>query len=180
MPTIDSTIREYFNLIETHVVQPLAGPDLSNSCYATLLMVFGCIDGLGKLIHEDVNASPGVRFKCFVTRMGPNYDLMKDELWQLRNSLVHNALNVAAYLSHVPTTSGVHLRKSSSGPRFVVNSKLLFDDFVVAFRQLERDLSSDETLQRITEHRLIYEEAQATEFESFDTTSPPPVRFVQN
>lgn len=180
MKNVDPTIREYLNLIETHVIRPLSNTDLSNSCYATLLMLCGCFDGLGKLIHPDRNAGAGARFKHFVSRMGPNYDAMKDELWLLRNSVAHNALNVAAYLSHVPSTADVHLQKSSSGTQFVVNTNQLFEDFVAAFKQLESDLATDTTLKQIAENRLTHGEIPATEFESWETTPPPPVRFIQN
>ena len=181
MTTFDpTTVREYFNLIKTHVVRPLADTELSNSCYATLLMLCGCIDGLGKLIHPRRNAGAGERFKYFVSRMGPKYDAMKKELWDLRNELAHNALNVVAYLSHVPETSSVHLQKSSSGTQFFVNTQQFFDDFVTAFKQLERDLSTDTTLQQIIQQRLTYCEIPANEFEEWETTPPPPIRFIQN
>lgn len=170
---------EYLSLIERHVITPLKSPQISESCYATLLMLFGCIDGLGKLIHPDDKAGPGDRFKYFVARLGPKYEACKHQLWSLRNSVAHNALNVAVYLSHVPSTSAIHLHQSRPGTQFIVNTQCFLSDFIAAFSKLREELGIDSDLAKRAEGRLTYGEIPATEFEEWQTTPPPPVRFVQ-
>jgi hypothetical protein len=178
MPT-PYLVSQYLSLIEQHVIDPLQQSALAESCYATLLMVFGCIDGLGKLIHARDDAGAGARFKYFIARLGPEYDACTDHLWELRNSVAHNALNVAAYLSNVPSTSDVHLKTSSSGTQFVVNTRCLLDDFVKAFNVLKNELDRDSDFAKLAESRLTYGEIPATEFQHYPTTAPPPVQFVQ-
>ena len=137
---------KYLTLIQTYVIDPLDRTTLSQSCFATVLMLCGCIDGFGKLIHPDEKARSGERFKYFLERLGPRYKESENELWELRNDLAHNALNVAAYLSHVHSTSIAHLKKSSCGQYLLLNTQCLLNDFKQAFNTLRDELSENPEL----------------------------------
>jgi hypothetical protein len=78
--TFDSSkTNEYLMTIDQHVVCPLTSTPLSNSCYATCMLLFGCIDGLGKLLHPSPATGAGERFKFYLeTHMPQDYNAAKE------------------------------------------------------------------------------------------------------
>ena len=61
--------QEYFNAIQRHVIDPLQCNGVAEHCFAAALLIFGAIDGLGRLIHPDPKAGAGLRFKAY----GPDH-----------------------------------------------------------------------------------------------------------
>ena len=53
-----SASREYLGVVRQHVIQPLETRGVAESCFAEALLVFGAMDGLGKLTHAN-DAAPG-------------------------------------------------------------------------------------------------------------------------
>jgi hypothetical protein len=103
------------------VIHPLETSGVGESCFAAALLVFGAMDGLGKLIHPDDTAGAGERFKLFLQRMGTAYAAIENDLWRLRNSLAHNAMSIACFMSKTDDARGEHLARimaSSSSIRF--------------------------------------------------------------
>jgi hypothetical protein len=92
-------IEEYFHVIEQRILGPIKKSEIRRYCTATLLLLFAGIDGLGKLIHPDEKAGCKKRIRAFLNYMGGNYRTREKELLELRNSLVHNAINVASFMS---------------------------------------------------------------------------------
>src|SRR5258708_7816149 len=102
---------EYLQMIRQHVIQPLRDTAVGESCFEAAILIFGAADGLGKLIHDDASAGTGVRFQFFISRLGSPYAKHKAALWGLRNSLAHNAMNVACFMSKMEQAWGKHLEE---------------------------------------------------------------------
>ena len=174
-----SKVGEYLDLVETRVLKPLACEAVRRSCSATLLLAFAAVDALGKLVHPDNQASPGVRFKAFLSFMGPEYEERFEELWKLRNALVHNAINVESYLSSTELKGWAHLKRIGGSKLIYVNTGLVSSDLVAAFDRLTVLLRTDEVTARRAADRLEWvEDTQEGTGGEVLPTQLPQVQFV--
>ena len=138
-PMDDATgkVRAYLDLVDQYVIEIVKLNDVRRSCVATLMLVFAGIDGLGKLVHPDPSAKPGVRFKGFLARMGSKYAQHADRIWGFRNSLIHNALNTESFMSHTEMGKEHHLTEDGPDGHLFISTPVLCDDFEVAKQQVE-------------------------------------------
>jgi len=172
-------IDEYLHVIESRIVEPIQKADICRYCTATLLLLFAAIDGLGKLIHDNPKAQPSERIRAFLDYMGDNYAKRKKELVGLRRSLVHNAINVASYLSQTEIGSDKHLKRIGSGGFIYVNTSVMYNDFVRAFERLREDIKSDEQIMRRAASRLEWVEDDVEDQHlEIPASPPPPVEFI--
>jgi hypothetical protein len=143
------------------------------------LLLFAAIDGLGKLIHDNPRAGSNDRIRAFLDYMGGSYSEREEDLLGLRNSLVHNAINVASYMSQTETESDQHLRRIGSGGFIYVNTSVMYNDFVNAFERLQDEFNNNEQLMSSSASRLEWIEDDI-EDQDFDLvgTPPPPVEFI--
>jgi len=172
-------IREYFNVIEQRILDPIQKSEISHYCTATLLLLFAAIDGLGKLIHNKDKAGSNERIRAFLDYMGGDYSIRKKELLDLRNSLVHNAINVASFMSQTEKGSEYHLRTINSVGIIYVNTTTLLRDFNRAFERIRKEFEVDKAMLSRAANRLEWREDDYDD----DTlnilaTPPPPVQFV--
>ncbi len=172
--------KEYLKVIRRHVIVPLESTSLADSCFAAALLIFGSIDGLGKLIDPDDSAGAGKRFKSFLPRLGSNYAALEDKLWALRNSLAHNSLNVASFMSKTDDAQGAHLE--TDGDCIFVHTVILLADFKDALVSLEQELRTNATLLSQFEARLSWDEITPSGWRgsAIMTTPPPGIRFVKS
>jgi hypothetical protein len=170
---------EYLRVIRQHVIHPLDMTPVADSCFAAALLVFSSIDGLGKLIHSDANAGPGERFKEFLSWLGPEYSVLEEELWRLRNTLAHSAMNVACFMSKTDDARGEHLEQDH-GFAFVHTGRLL-EDFKSAIDKLEAKFQTDATLLQRAESRLVWDYIDEPGWRGggVKPTPPPGIRFVR-
>lgn len=170
---------EYIRVIREHVIRPLSDTPVGESCYAAVLMICGAIDGLGRLTHPDGNARAGERFKAFLYRLGQEYTTHADALWDLRNALAHNALNVACFLSKTDDARGEHL-ETYKGNIFV-HTRRLVEDFERAVDRLEREFAADAQLLARAEARLDWNMIDGPGWRNVEIahTPPPGPFFVQ-
>lgn len=176
----DSTATcEYLKVIRQHVIHPLDTTCVADSCFAAALLIFGSIDGLGKLIHSDTNASSGERFKEFLSWLGPEYSALEDELWRLRNTLAHSAMNVACFMSKTDDARGEHLEQDH-GFVFVHTGRLL-DDFKAAIDKLEAEFQTNVSLLQRAESRLMWDSINQPGWQGggLMPTPPPGIQFVR-
>jgi len=178
IPYAGSVTSEYIAAIRQHVIQPLEGSPVADHCFAAAMLIFAGIDGLGRLVHPNPAAGVGERFKGFLPRLSSDYQRRERELWDLRNSLDHNAINVACYMSKTEDARGDHL-EVDNGHLFVHTVRLLAD-FRAAVDALEAELRRDAALFRQTESRLerAYLVLPGWRDPNVQTTPPPIVRFV--
>lgn len=170
---------EYLRVIRQHVIKPLETTAVAESCFASVLLICGAIDGLGKLTHENANASPGQRFKAFLQRLGNDYSALAEELWHLRNTLAHSAMNIACFLSKQEEARSDHLERER-GFVFIHTGKLL-EDFKAALNKLETEYQVDGSLLERAESRLRWDSINERGWRGGGVmpTPPPGIEFVQ-
>jgi len=172
-------VDEYFNVIQTRIVEPIQKADISQYCTATLLLLFAAIDSLGKLIHDNPKALPSDRIRVFLDFMGENYGKRKKELLGLRHSLVHNAINVASYMSQTEIGSDQHLKKIGSGGFIYVNTSVMYNDFIRAFERIRNEFKNDDQMLSLAAERLEWIKDDVEEqYLEIPASPPPPVEFI--
>jgi len=172
-------IEEYFHVIEQRILDPIQKSEIRRYCTATLLLLFAAIDGLGKLIHPDEKAGCNVRICAFLDYMGGNYRTCKKELMKLRNSLVHNAINVASFLSQTELGSEQHLKKIGAAGFIYVNTNTMYKDFIHAFKRLREELENNKEKLSFAAQRLEWREEDGEDHNfEISPSPPPPVQFI--
>lgn len=175
----DSSItKAYADVLREHVISPLSG-EIGESCFAASLLIFAGVDGLGKLVHPDKNAGAGERFKAFLPRLGTAYVTVEKQLWTLRNSLAHNAMSVACYMSKLDESRAVHLEVE--GDLVFIHTRVMLDDFTRALAKLEDDFRRDNALLAQADSRLTWGTLNNPSWtRSYQTTPPPGPCFIKS
>jgi len=173
----ESATCEYVRVIRSHVIHPLESTAVAENCFVAAMLVFGAIDGLGKLIHPDERAGVGTRFKAFLQRMGIAYRNHGQQIWLLRNALAHSAMNTACFMAKTEEARSEHL-KSDQG-RLFIHSKTLVEDFKMALDQLEREFRNDNVLFERAQGRLKWQIIDPWREKRLTSTQPPAIRYVQ-
>src|SRR5665647_464116 len=120
---MEKKVADFFDLLHDRAIRPIESSDIKESCTASLLLMFAVIDSLSKITctsEEYVQFMKGtgnkVRFKNFLGNvMGDHYGYYKDQLYNLRNDIVHTAINTKVILSkdlngyHLEAVSYTHL-----------------------------------------------------------------------
>lgn len=173
-----SNAEQYIKLIREHVIEPLEETPLSSSCYATCMMIFSCIDGLGKLLHSDDKARAGVRFKYFLTEwMKGRYGELASELYELRNSLLHNGIAPTAYMSM--TEESRHEEIDYDNGFLYINTKRFVKDFQTALAEVEFALQSNICVFENANARLLQVAIENSNASNrlWKTTAPSDTKF---
>ena len=172
-------IDEYLRLIQERILAPIQKTKIRHYCTATLLLLFAAIDGLGKLLHRDKNAKAKQRILGFLDYMGGDYRAHKEDLQRLRNSLVHNAINVGSFLSHTETDLDRHLKKMGTAGFIYVNTMVMYEDFVKAFGRFHSDIQHDPAMMKRAADRLEWrEDSPLDDLDAPTPSPPPPVEFT--
>jgi hypothetical protein len=175
-------VNQYLNVIKTRIMEPIRESDISRYCTATLLLLFAGIDGLGKLIHNNDKAGSNERIRVFLDLMGENYGKCKEELLDLRNSLVHNAINIASFMSSLSESemgSEQHLSQIGSVDFIYINTTAMFNDFVRAFERLSEEIKKDEEKMKRAAARLEWRKYDyQDQYPGPQPTPPPAVYFI--
>jgi hypothetical protein len=181
-------IDEYLRVIQERILAPIQKTEIRDYSTATLLLLFAAIDGLGKLLHPNDKAGSNARIREFLDYMGDGYEIHKEELLALRNSLVHNAINVASFLSRTEVGRNQHLKKMGADDFIHVNTRVMYEDFVSAFSRFQADIKDDLKMMkraadqlewRETADRLEWGEDNPLDHVNIATpTPPPPVEFI--
>jgi hypothetical protein len=169
---------EYFKIIERHIFEPIENSDLSKSCYATIILLFSVIDGLGKLQHKKKEAKARERFKNFLVYLGKDYTSVKDRLWDLRNSLVHNGINNISYMSATLKGEEEHLKSSIDNKYIFISSSKLLKDVKSATTKLKEEILNNEEMLKDSASRLDWKEDDPSAYWHPFSTPPGPIRFI--
>jgi hypothetical protein len=120
--------------------------------------------------------------------MSGDYKACKKELLALRNSLVHNAINLESFLSHAEMDSNWHLREIGAG-FFYVNTMVMYKDFVDSFTRFRSEIQRDPVMMMRAADRLVWvetvdrlegrEDNPLDQKDNATPTPPPPVRFIR-
>ena len=172
-------IDAYLCVIEQRILAPIQETEVRRYCTATLLLLFAAIDGLGKLLHRRDTAGPSDRILGFLDYMGGDYSVHKKELLRLRNSLVHNAINVESFLSKTELGDNQHLKKRGADGFIHVNTTIVYKDFVDALTKFRADIKLDPAKMKRAADRLEWREGNPLDHLNSATPSPPPpVHFI--
>ncbi len=165
-------ITAYFDCIEEHFLKPAGSEQVSSSCTATCLLLFPVFDALGFLFSESENPGNRVRFEWTLSELSGGYEASKEELWKLRNSLIHEALFDSACLSQVQNWPHKHLDKTNDG-MLLINTRTLTEDLcrLVSRLRCETKCCSDRTMR--ADSRLDW--GMKNYSPPSDTTPPPPI-----
>lgn len=172
VPTQDDQdiISEYLRVIQDRIIAPLRTTGVKTYCTATLLILFPAIDSLGKLHHVDNKAGSNARIRDFLDYMGGDYGAMKKELLALRNSLLHNAINVESFLSNADLPPGQHLTKMGTTGYVYVDTPTMCRDFELAFNRFQVELQQNPAMMARVAAKLVRETQNP-----WDVTSDGPV-----
>jgi hypothetical protein len=111
--------------------------------------------------------------------MGGDYKVHKKELLKLRNFLVHSALNVESFLSQTEMAGDQHLKKVGAADFIYVNTMVMYDNFVGAFRRFRDDIKHNPAMVKRAADRLEWREDNPVDYLNILTpTPPPPVQFI--
>jgi hypothetical protein len=190
-PEDEEKVEEYLNVIQERVLSPIQSEDVQRSCTATLLLLFAAIDGLGKLLDPTGIAGPHDRIIGFLNYMGGGYAAHAEDLDALRNSLVHNAINVESVLSHakLDRDSHRHLTRLGADDLLYVNTAIMCKDFLRVFDQFRTQLQDDPALRMRAAKQLVWVEIDdpleiggnnhPDQMGNPSATPPPPIRFIR-
>jgi len=172
-------VDQYLRLVETRILRALFSEAVQQSCSTTLLLGFATIDALGKLTHPNVRAGAGLRFKYFLGFLGATYKLRANELWTLRNALVHNAINVESYLSSVDIEGWTHLETLGGTGLIYINTSLFTADLKNAFERTKALFASDGSAIRSAAARLKWVDNAPRGIGNEPIPTPPPqIQFI--
>ncbi len=144
------------------------------------LILFAAIDGLGKLLHPKDNARYNERIPECLDYMGGDYQKHKEKLVTLRNSLVHNAINVESFFSHTEMSNDLHLKKVGTDDFIYVNTGIMYRDFIEAVKRFRSDIQNHPAMLKRAADRLEWTEVNPLEDLNIPAPSPPPpVQFIQ-
>jgi len=179
MEDSEAKINEYFYLIDRHILKPIEDRLIDTSCYATIILLFAAIDSLGKLMHPNSKAGAGLRFKYFISSLGKNYEKNKDLLWELRNSLMHNALNSISFFASTYMGEDEHLEYYGPNNMIYINTRKFFRDFKRRFKRTKDIILNDKLEIARIANRLDWA-ADETDSYLFDKpmTSPGTIYFL--
>jgi len=183
---VGDKVDEYLRIIQERILAPIKRTEIQSSCTATLLLLFAAIDGLGKLLHPKDTAGVTFRINKFLDYMGGEYAVHKQELSKLRNSLVHNAINVESYMSNLSEfeiNSDLHLKKIGDADFIYVNTVIMANDFEKAFTRFKLNIQNDPVLKERADNRLKWAEVDPDDIpENSNAARPspaPPVEFLR-
>lgn len=175
-------VEEYLGIIEERIVKPIRETDIAQYCTATLLLLFPAMDALGKLIHPTKD-KPSHRecIKEFCRYMGNEYLECESLLYDLRNALVHNAINVASFMRSVEEEGHEHKHLDvlyEEGDFLVVNTSVMFKDFCEAIGRLREEIVRDEELLKRMARRLVRGNPSLEHYAKTHATPPPMIEFL--
>jgi hypothetical protein len=174
-----SKLGTYLDLIAARALKPLESEVVQNSCSTTLLLVFATVDALGGLIHKNDEAGNKERSREFFRFMGVEYAERFEQLWNLRNALIHNAMNVESYLSSTEMEGWAHLKRIGGSGLIYVNTGFASRDLFGAFRRVRSLFEEDSEAATRAADRLDWvDDAQEPVGQEPLPTRPSPVRFV--
>ena len=180
----EGKVDEYLNVIWKRILAPIEKTEVQEYCTATLLLLFAAIDGVGKLLHPKNDARPDKRILGFLDYMGDGYKVHKKQLLALRNSLAHNALNVACFLSNYEEdpdhqTFHQHLKEIGDPGFIYVNTVTMYKDFVNALQRFQTDIKDNPEMMKRAADRLEWrEDIPLVRSDIPEPTHPSTVEFI--
>ena len=180
MDKVDEKINNFIDLLKERTINQIDDTDIKESCTATLLLIFAAVDSLSKITcnDDDYNLFKNKtgnkkRFTGFLENvMGNKYSNFKDDIYNLRNDIVHTGINIKVILSKNQHRDK-HLQKLNG--HLWINTRQFLDDFKKAIDQIYINIKNKGTffqnaMNRLKEFNII----ELHEQEDMATPSPGP------
>jgi len=155
----DKRIDDFLSFIEKRIISPIDETDINESCTATLLLIFAAIDSLSKITCGDnefelykEKKGNRKRFVGFLEGvMNKKYKNFKEEIYNLRNDMVHTGINTKVILSK-NVNDVKHLQKENG--YLWINTKQFFKDFTETFEKIKTVIGNKRTFYINAKNRL--------------------------
>ena len=159
MDEIDEKFKNFINLLKERTIYPIDNTDIKESCTATLLLLFAVVDSLSKITcsdsdYESFKKKRGNkdRFTGFLSEvMGNKYAVRSDDIYDLRNDIVHTGINtkVILYKSQDPEK---HLEPFDK--YLWINTNQFLDDLKNALDKIKKDIDEQGQFYQNAKDRL--------------------------
>ncbi len=178
MEEVEKKFNKFINLLKERTINAIANSEIKESCTATLLLIFAAVDSLSKITcsnseYELYKKKKGnkVRFTGFLDKVMRNkYAVYKNNIYDLRNDIVHTGINTKVILSKSQDHEK-HL-KSIDGYLWI-NTNQFLDDFKVTIEQIKNDIDVQDQFYQNAKNRII--DFKIIEIdEQHDIPSPSP------
>ena len=144
---MDKKITDFFDLLNRRTIEAIESSDIKESCTATLLLLCAAVDSLSKLTCDDNQYAAflnhrgnKVRFQHFLQDvMGGDYGRLKDQLYDLRNDIVHTGINTQVVLSKHQNDQ--HLEEVDG--YLWVNTGRFVDDLKQIIQRIKEDIEAN-------------------------------------
>ncbi len=180
MNEADKKIKDYINFLEERTIKPIDDTDIKESCTATLLLLFAAVDSLSKITCSDSDyklykkkRGNKVRFTGFLSEvMGNKYAVRSDDIYDLRNDIVHTGINTKVILYK----SQDHEKHLQLLDKYLwINTNQFLDDFKKAIDEIKNDIDEQGQFYQNARDRLKnFSIIEVDEQHDIATPSPGP------
>ena len=147
MEEVENKFSKFVNLLKERTINSIDNLEVKESCTATLLLLFAAVDSLSKITcsnseYDSYKKKKGnkVRFTGFLDKvMGNKYAVCKDNIYDLRNDIVHTGINTKVILSKSQDHEK-HLKLIDG--YLWINTNQFLDDFKKAIEQINIDIKN--------------------------------------
>lgn len=178
--TAEQKVSTYLEYIEGYVLKPVGESPVGEHCIASLLLMFAAVDGLGRLTAVE---REGVeeRFTRFISKLGTEYAAKAKVLYELRNSLVHNAINAGAFIAQTQEGRNLHLQSTHAAGGLYLNTREFHKDLTAAVAAVrQRFLTNSEAVEVAGRQLIEYAVKPPTDTLKYPTTPPPEAQFAKH
>jgi len=173
---LDKKIEDFFNFLNRRTIETIENSDVKESCTATLLLLFAAVDSLSKVTCDDSKYTAFLnkrgnreRFEHYLQDVfGGGYGRLKEQLYALRNDIVHTGINTKVVLTKRPADR--HLEEVDG--YLWVNTAKFLDDLKQTVQRIKADIEANGQYGRNATNRLA--ELNIIEVDEDPMPSPGP------
>jgi hypothetical protein len=146
MDDVEKKFSNFIELLKERTINSIDNLDIKESCTATLLLLFAAVDSLSKItcinpeydLYKKNKSGNKDRFKGFLDNvMGNKYKIYNDNIYDLRNDIVHTGINTKVILSK----SQDHEKHLKLVDGYLwINTNQFLDDFKKAIEQIKNNI----------------------------------------
>jgi hypothetical protein len=169
-------LRQYFGELDEHIVRRIRDGKVGDSCFAAVMFICAAIDSLGCLVAPcGIRHNVHQRFTFVLREYFPGAYLARErEVWKLRNSLMHNALNVATFLSATARAGYQHLQPVGSTGFLFFDTGRFHQDLCAGVEGVKLTLLREAELAREARLRLEFSDFPAWQGSPDEAPPTPP------
>ena len=180
MEEVNEKFKRFLNLLKERTINPIENWGIKESCTATLLLLFAAVDSLSKItcrdsdyeLHKKKRGNKD-RFTGFISEvMGNKYAVRSNDIYDLRNDIVHTGINTKVILSK-SLDHNKHLQLFDKS--LWINSNQFLDDFKKAIDKIKNDIDEQGQFYQNARDRLKnFSIIEVEEQHDIATPSPGP------